>query len=121
MKIALPVDEKKTDTDISMSYGRCAFFLVYDTESKEYGFIENEASSQASAAGISASQALIDEEVSCIITERLGENAADLLKEAGIKVYKAGEKNTRKLLSSCLEGRLEELKEVSKGFFKRMV
>lgn len=43
MKIAIPVDEKSGGSNVSVSFGRAPYFLIYDIESKENSFIENPA------------------------------------------------------------------------------
>lgn len=43
MKIIVPVEDNKMTTRISQSFGRAAFFLTYNTDTKEEAFIENSA------------------------------------------------------------------------------
>jgi predicted Fe-Mo cluster-binding NifX family protein len=44
MRIAIPVDEKSIKTSVCQSFGRAPYFLIYDTDSKESKFIDNNAS-----------------------------------------------------------------------------
>ena len=117
MRIALPVDEKKNDTTVCMSYGRCPYFMIFDTEKNEYEYIDNQANSQTGGAGITASQMIVDAGCNIVLTPRLGENAADVLTAAEISIYK-----TDKTLGAVdnvkayLEGKLPELTEIHAGF-----
>ncbi len=88
MKIAIPVDEKKTETSVCPSFGRAPYFLIYDLESKESLFVDNAAAASTGGAGIKAAQTLIDHQIEALLTPRLGNNAADLFTAAEIKIYK---------------------------------
>jgi len=86
MKIALPVnDDKKT---ICSAFGRTAFFVVYDLDTDQYEIIDNsEARNSVGGAGIAASQMMLDLGVEAVISPRLGENAAEVLRAAKVPMY----------------------------------
>ncbi|MGI6642443.1 MAG: NifB/NifX family molybdenum-iron cluster-binding protein [Bacillota bacterium] len=88
MRIAVPIDEKDSKS-VSISFGRAQYFLIYDTETKESVILDNGVATSASGgAGILAAQFLVDNRVSALITPRCGQNAANVLEAAGVKVYK---------------------------------
>ena len=89
MKIAIPVDEKNIDTDVCMSFGRTTFYLFVDTETKEHYFKDNAAANASGGAGIQAAQMIVDEGAKAVLTQRCGENAAEVMTPAGIQLYKA--------------------------------
>lgn len=41
MKIAIPVNEKSVEVNVSENFGRAEYFLIYDIESKEKEYIDN--------------------------------------------------------------------------------
>jgi predicted Fe-Mo cluster-binding NifX family protein len=88
MKIAIPVNEKDFKSEICPSFGRTPYYLIYDTTEKTNEFVENSAAQSAGGAGIKAAQMLVDLCVKVIIAPRYGENAAKVLIDGGIKVYK---------------------------------
>jgi predicted Fe-Mo cluster-binding NifX family protein len=88
MKIAIPVDEKSLESNVCVSFGRAPYFLVYDTETKESIFHDNGAAASTGGAGIKAAQTIVDNKVNALLTPRCGENAANVLKSADIKIYK---------------------------------
>lgn len=89
MKIAIPVDEKDIGTDVCMSFGRTPFYLFVDTQTKEHYFKANEAANASGGAGIQAAQMIVDEGAKAVLTQRCGENAAEVLTPANVKLYKA--------------------------------
>lgn len=60
--------------------------MLYDTESKESVFLDNSAAASQGGAGIKAAQIIVDNKVSVLVTPRSGENAAEVIKSANIKI-----------------------------------
>lgn len=52
MKIAMPLDGNTLDANISTSFGRAAYFLIFDTASEEARYIDNPAMNATGGAGI---------------------------------------------------------------------
>ena len=89
MKIVIPVDEKNINTKISQSFGRASYFLIYNENDKTTEFIKNESMSSQGGAGIKAAQLMVDLKIDAIITPRCGQNAAEVLNMANIKIYES--------------------------------
>jgi predicted Fe-Mo cluster-binding NifX family protein len=116
MIIAIPVDEKNIGTNVCVSFGRTPYFLVYDTESKESKFIDNSATVSTGGAGIKAAQTIVDNKVNVLLTPRCGENAADVLEAADIKIYKTNGISAKKNINIFIAGKLPLLDEIHSGF-----
>ena len=116
MKIAIPADECRKDSTVCMSYGRTPYFAVYDVENKEFTFLDNSAAAESGGAGIKASQMLVDNGVTTVITERLGENAADVLKLAKIDIYEAVKGDIAFNVQEYLQNKLSVLTNIHAGF-----
>ncbi|NLB79612.1 MAG: dinitrogenase iron-molybdenum cofactor biosynthesis protein [Clostridiaceae bacterium] len=116
MRIAIPVDEKNIDSSVCVSFGRTPYFLIYDTDSKNSEFIDNSAAASTGGAGIKAAQTLVDKETDTLITPRCGENAADVLKSADIKIYKSKGSSINNNIEALLSGKLNLLDEIHPGF-----
>ncbi len=119
MKIALPVDEKNIDTTVCPSFGRAPYFLIYDTESNDYLFYDNQAASSQGGAGIKAAQSLLDNQVSFLLTPRCGENAAQVLNTGGVKLYKTISESAMENINAFNDGKLLLLNEIHPGFHRR--
>lgn len=68
----------------SARFGRCPWFIRYDTESDQWQALENSAVSQGHGAGVAAAQLLIDNGCQVAISGRFGPNAHQALFSAGI-------------------------------------
>lgn len=116
MKIAIPVDKKEMITDVCVSFGRTPYFLIYDTETKKSLFIDNSAVASTGGAGIKAAQSIVDNKIDLLLTPRCGENAADVLKAADIKIYKTIKGSANENIAAFIDGKLHLLEEIHAGF-----
>jgi len=116
MIIAIPVDEKKSETGVCPSFGRSPFFLLYNTETAETDYVDNSAAESRGGAGIKAAQLIADRGVGTLLTPRCGENAEEVLKKAGIPVYKTLPGTAKRNIDDFMADRLEKLNEFHPGF-----
>lgn len=116
MKIILPVENKSLDTLVCPSFGRTPFFVLVNTENGEHEFLDNSAAISQGGAGIKAAQMLSDRGVEAVITYRCGENAAEVLNAADIKIYKAQNVSVKENIARYKEGKLSPLTEIHAGF-----
>lgn len=116
MKIAIPVDEKNMETSVCISFGRTAYFLIYDTETNESVFLDNSAAASQGGAGIKAAQAIVDSHAAVLLTPRCGENAAEVIKAADIKMYKTTPGSSMDNINAFIGGTLTLLEEIHEGF-----
>ncbi|MGL5650645.1 MAG: NifB/NifX family molybdenum-iron cluster-binding protein [Paraclostridium sp.] len=87
MKIAISASGKNLSDLLDKRFGRCEFFQVYDTETKEIKILQNKGNQASGGAGIAAANQIVDEDIETIITGNLGPNAFDILSENSIKAY----------------------------------
>jgi len=116
MKIAIPADDKSMETSVCMSFGRTPYFLIYDTDTKESIFIDNSAAASQGGSGIKAAQTIVDNKVSALLTPRCGENAAEVIKAANIKMYKTMDASVMDNINAFADGKLSVLEEIHAGF-----
>lgn len=116
MKIVIPVDEKDMGTNVCVSFGRAPYFLVYDTQTKESLFIDNSAAASTGGAGIKAAQMIVDNEANTLLTPRCGENAANVLRAADIKIFKTIDVSAKNNIDAFITGKLSLLNEIHPGF-----
>ncbi len=116
MKIAIPVDEKSMGTNVCVSFGRAPHFLIYDTETQESLFLDNSAAASTGGAGIKAAQTIVDNEAHALLTPRCGQNAAEVLKSADIKMFKTTSASVKDNIDAFLAGKLPVLDEFHAGF-----
>jgi predicted Fe-Mo cluster-binding NifX family protein len=115
MKLMIPVDEKNMQTPVCISFGRAPYFMLYDTDSQTAEFIDNDAVHRQGGAGIRAAQLISDFHPDALLTPRCGDNAADVIKGAGIPMMKAIKGKATDNVQAYKEGRLEVLGETHPG------
>ena len=115
MKIAIPVDEKNKETNISQSFGRAPFFMIYETISKERIYLENEAATSPGGAGIKAAQIIVDSGAKVLLTPRCGGNAEEVLRNAGLLLYQTQSGTALAALDAYLKDRLQPLVDIYPG------
>ncbi|TGE38122.1 dinitrogenase iron-molybdenum cofactor biosynthesis protein [Desulfosporosinus fructosivorans] len=116
MKIAMPVDDKIIKTNISQSFGRAPYLLIYDTESKESLFLDNSAAASQGGAGIKAAQTIVDNKVTALLTPRCGENAAEVINKANIQMFKVINDSVEDNVKALKDGKLALLVDIHAGF-----
>lgn len=116
MKVAIPVDVQSLDSAVAENFGRAANFLFYDTETKEVSYCDNSAVMSQGGAGIKAAQVIVDGGAGVLITPRCGENAAQVLEAAGVKLFQSVGGTAQENLDAFAAGALEALANIYAGF-----
>ncbi|HIE13877.1 TPA: dinitrogenase iron-molybdenum cofactor biosynthesis protein [Candidatus Bathyarchaeota archaeon] len=86
MKVAVSSTGPSLDSQLDPRFGRCAYFIIVDTENFEFEAIPNTAQYVAGGAGIQAAQIVASKGVQAVITGNVGPNAYQALSAAGIKI-----------------------------------
>ena len=79
-------------------------------------FLENSAATSRGGAGIKAAQTVVDTKAEALLTPRCGENAAQVIKAANIKIYKTINDSIQENIDAFNAGKLEVLNEIQEGF-----
>lgn len=109
MKIVVSSYGKEKTSNVDSRFGRCQYFQVYDSETKEISIEENSGMTSAQGAGISAAQQVVDNQVEAVITGFAGPNAYRILVGSDIKIYSSVEQPVEKAIEEYLNGNLKEL------------
>jgi predicted Fe-Mo cluster-binding NifX family protein len=86
MRIAITAQGKELTAPVDPRFGRCSFFILWDSLTQQYTAYANE-NATSSGAGISSAQFVIDKDVQVVITGETGPRAAQVLQNAGVKVH----------------------------------
>jgi predicted Fe-Mo cluster-binding NifX family protein len=87
MKIAISASGKENSSLLDPRFGRCAFFAIYNSETKEWNYLPNPGVMEGSGAGVRAAQFLLEQKADVLLTGNLGPNASSILTSAGLKVF----------------------------------
>lgn len=112
MKIILPLDENKQD--VCITFGRSPYFLIYENGNET--ILENPAAEAEGGAGPKAAQFIVDQNADILITFRCGQNAAEVIQAAEIKIYKANGKTFQENIKAFEKDMLTELTHFHAGY-----
>jgi len=115
MMVIIPLDAGRLDAHVFISFGRAPWFALFDTARNTLKFIENSAAQNQGGAGIKAAQAALDLGAQAVIAPRLGQNAADVLLAADVKVYEAWDGSVEENIALFTAGKLKTLTQVNPG------
>ena len=86
MKIAVTSTGPTLDDNVEARFGRCAYFLIIDTDTMQYEAIENPNIALGGGAGIQSAQLMSEKGVTTVLTGNCGPNAFNVFGQAGIQV-----------------------------------
>ena len=86
MKIAITSTGATLDDQVEARFGRCAYFLIVDTDSMECEAIENPNVAAGGGAGVQSAQLMADKGAQAVLTGNCGPNAFQVFGAAGIQV-----------------------------------
>ncbi len=110
MKIALPAEGTDISQPFASVFGRCSNFVIIESTNQEIvKSFTNTAQNASGGAGIQAAQSLIDQQIDVVIAPRLGPNAWDVLKGAGVTIYTGVNGTLEQNIKAFLEGKLMEM------------
>ncbi|MGW8223137.1 MAG: NifB/NifX family molybdenum-iron cluster-binding protein [Syntrophobacteria bacterium] len=108
MRIAISSSGPDLDAEVDPRFGRCRYFVIVDSETKEFEVLDNQAAMASGGAGIQAAQMVANSRVDAVITGHLGPNAADTLVAAGLKTYLGVSGTVEEALRQYKTGQLRE-------------
>ena len=87
MIIAISSTGTSLESNVDSRFGRCPFFIIYNTDNDSFEHVENQARQAMGGAGIQTGQMISDRGVKAVITGNVGPNAFKVLSAAGIEIY----------------------------------
>jgi predicted Fe-Mo cluster-binding NifX family protein len=87
MKIAVSSTGKTLDVQIDPRFGRCAYFIIVETDDMRFDCYDNENKALGGGAGIQAAGFVVSKGAKAILTGNCGPNAMTAFSAAGVTVY----------------------------------
>ena len=108
MKLCITSTGTSLDSNVDQRFGRCPYFIMYDTDSDTFESIENASREAMGGAGIQAGQLIASKNAGAVITGNFGPNAFRVLQAAKIKMYSGVSGTVREAIEKYKSGQLTE-------------
>jgi len=108
MKIIITASSGNIDQAFNPRFGRADYFILVDSETRDWEAFLNHASLARGGAGPQAVQFITEKGAEILISGRYGPNAFSALAAAGIKAYIATAGSVEQVLQQFLDGQLEQ-------------
>jgi len=79
MKIAITSMGAKLEDKVDPRFGRCHYFIIFDTKNNKFEAVENTGAQGMGGVGIQSAQLMDDKKVEAILTGSCGPNAFQTL------------------------------------------
>lgn len=107
MKLVFPSNGKRIDDHIDQRFGRCPYFVSYDTDTQSVSHIDNVQNYQAvQGAGIQSATQVVNMKADVCITGHCGPKAFKVFNTAGVKVVTGADGKIRDAIMLFTEGKL---------------
>ena len=107
MKIAVSAQGGSMSAKVCGQFGRCAYFLLVDSETMGFEPVGNPGTGMAHGAGPEAAREISSRGARIVLTGRVGPNAKTALEAAGIRVVEgiSDSATVREAVEAYLRGR----------------
>jgi predicted Fe-Mo cluster-binding NifX family protein len=106
MKIAISSVGTDLDAQIDPRFGRCAHFIIVETDNMNFEAFDNENIALGGGAGIQSAQFVASKGTKVIITGNVGPNAVSTLSTAGIQLVTGQAGTVREAIEDYKMGKL---------------
>jgi Uncharacterized conserved protein len=102
--ICISATATNLEATLDPRFGRCAYFLIIDSESLQFTAIPNNGPDATGGAGIQAAQLIADSGAKTVITGNVGPNAFNALSAAGIDIITGASGSVREVVERFKKG-----------------
>ena len=109
MKLAITATTPNIEASLDQRFGRCSYFILIDTLTKEWESVPNPAVESPHGAGTQSAQFLVEQEIDAVISNKFGPNASKVLVSAGVSLWESKSGNVKAILDAFLKGKLKQV------------
>ena len=113
MKVAVSSTGFDLDSQIDSRFGRCACFMIVETDDMSYEALDNENISLSGGAGIQSGSFVASKNVQAVLTGKCGPKAMQTLVSAGIEVFTGYSGTVRNAVEKYKQGELTSTTEAN--------
>jgi predicted Fe-Mo cluster-binding NifX family protein len=115
MKVAVSCTGNQLDSLIDPRFGRCAYFLIVETDDMSFEVFDNQSVALGGGAGIQSAQFIASKGAVAVITGNCGPNAMRVLSSAKVKVILSESGPVREAIERFKRGDLHAASESNVG------
>ena len=108
MKICITSTGQDLESAVDPRFGRCGYFIFYDTETENFEALANPNAAGMSGVGIQNAQLMSDKEIKVVLTGNMGPNAANVLQQASIDVITGVTGKVKDAIEQFKSGRIQQ-------------
>jgi len=108
-KVCITASGDNLQSPIDPRFGRCAYFIIVDTDSMDVKAIKNQAASATGGAGIQAAQTVASNGAEVVITGAVGPNAHSALQSSGLRILTGVSGTVNDAIEAFKAGELTEI------------
>jgi len=113
MEIAITSMGAKLKDKVDPRFGRCHYFILFDTETNKFEAVENTGAQGMGGVGIQSGQIMADKGVETVLTGSCGPNAFQTLQSAGIKVITGASGTVQEAIDKFKLGKLKAISQAN--------
>lgn len=113
MKIAITSMGGKLEDKVDPRFGRCHYFILFDTKTNKFEAVENTGAQGMGGVGILSGQLMADKGVEVVLTGSCGPNAFQTLQTAGIKVITGATGTVQDTIDKFKAGELKAISQAN--------
>jgi predicted Fe-Mo cluster-binding NifX family protein len=106
MKICISSSGTDLDSNVDPRFGRCPYYIFYDSETEKFEYFENQSRNAMGGAGIQAAQFVVDNGAETVLSGAIGPNAFRVLNSAGINIYSGVGGTVKSAIEDLKNGKL---------------
>jgi predicted Fe-Mo cluster-binding NifX family protein len=115
MKVAVSSTGRELDSPIEPRFGRCACFIMVESDNMTFEVFDNQSVALGGGAGIQSAQFIASKGAAAVLTGNCGPNAMQALSAAGVKVVIGQAGTVRQAVERFKRGETEAASEANVG------
>jgi predicted Fe-Mo cluster-binding NifX family protein len=115
MKICITSEGKTLEAKVDSRFGRCQYFIFFDTETEDFQAQENPNAQFPGGAGIQSGQLMASKGIKAVLTGNVGPNAFQTLTAGGIDIYTGVSGSIKEAIEAYKSGKLKKTESPSVG------
>lgn len=104
MKIAVTSTGPSLDDSLDPRFGRCAYFVIVETDDMRFEAFDNDSIALGGGAGIQSAQFVASKNIDAVITGNCGPKALQTLSAAKIKIFTGQSGTVREVVERYIRG-----------------